>query len=112
MTTVALGQQLIFPVAGRRHRGAGRCRSIGHGHLLGFFRFLLWLWLIGMLAVLFGMTFGAYRRLQARRPGALPGHGRQRAGADRLSCGRQRRRHRRRGLRPKTEFNRTPKAGT
>ena len=37
---------------------------IGHGHLLGLFRFLLWLWLAGMLAVLVGMTFGAYRRLR------------------------------------------------
>ena len=37
---------------------------IGHGHLVGFFRFLLWLWLIAMLAVLFGMTFNAYRRLK------------------------------------------------
>jgi hypothetical protein len=37
---------------------------LGHGHLVGFFRFLLWLWLFGMLAVLIGMTFGAYRRLR------------------------------------------------
>ena len=37
---------------------------IGHGYLVGFFRFLLWLWLVGMLAVLFGMTWGAYRRLK------------------------------------------------
>mgnify|MGYP007028618498 CR=1 FL=1 len=37
---------------------------IGHGRLLGIFRFGLWLWLAGMLAVLFGMTWGAYRKLK------------------------------------------------
>jgi len=62
-TTVALGQQLIFPFL-----AAGIVAlvlsAIGHGHLPGFFRFLLWLWLIGMLAVLIGMTFGAWRRLK------------------------------------------------
>ena len=62
-TTVALGQQLIFPVlvAGIV---ALILSVIGHGHLLGFFRFLLWLWLCAMLAVLFGMTWGAYSRLK------------------------------------------------
>ena len=62
-TTVALGQQLIFPFL-----AAGIVAlvlsAIGHGHLPGFFSFLLWLWLIGMLAVLIGMTFGAWRRLK------------------------------------------------
>ena len=47
MTTVALGQQLIFPVL-----AAGIVAlvlsAIGHGYLPGFFRFLLWLWFIGM----------------------------------------------------------------
>jgi hypothetical protein len=38
---------------------------------VGFFRFLLWLWLLGMLAVLFGMTFGAWRRLQRGDLGAI-----------------------------------------
>jgi cellulose synthase/poly-beta-1,6-N-acetylglucosamine synthase-like glycosyltransferase len=62
-TTVALGQQLIFPtlVIGI----VGLVLSIlGHGHLVGLFSFLLWLWLAGMLVVLVGMTFGAYRRLR------------------------------------------------
>jgi hypothetical protein len=36
---------------------------LGHGRLLGGFRFCLWLWLVGMLVVLIGMTWGAYRRL-------------------------------------------------
>jgi cellulose synthase/poly-beta-1,6-N-acetylglucosamine synthase-like glycosyltransferase len=61
-TTVQLGQQLIFPVL-----AIGVVCLIlsvfGHGRLLGGFRFLLWLWLLGMLIVLFGMTWGAYRRL-------------------------------------------------
>ncbi len=63
MTTVALGQQLIFPVLVAA-AVALVLSVIGHGYLPGFFRFLLWLWLIGMLAVLFGMTFNAYRRLR------------------------------------------------
>jgi len=62
-TTVALGQQLVFPtlVLGIL---ALVVSIVGHGHLLGFFGFLLWLWFAGMLAVLVGMTFGAYRRLR------------------------------------------------
>jgi len=62
-TTVALGQQLIFPVL-IVGVVALILSVIGHGHLVGFFRFLLWLWLVTMLAVLFGMTWGAYRRLK------------------------------------------------
>ena len=62
-TTVALGQQLVFPTL-----AVGVIALIasilGHGHLVGLFSFLLWLWLAGMLAVLVGMTFGAYRRLR------------------------------------------------
>lgn len=62
-TTVALGQQLIFPLL-----AAGVVALIlsimGHGRLLGIFRFGLWLWLVTMLVVLVGMTWGAYRRLQ------------------------------------------------
>jgi cellulose synthase/poly-beta-1,6-N-acetylglucosamine synthase-like glycosyltransferase len=62
-TTVALGQQLVFPTL-----AIGAIALIasilGHGHLVGLFGFLLWLWLVGMLAVLVGMTFGAYRRLR------------------------------------------------
>jgi cellulose synthase/poly-beta-1,6-N-acetylglucosamine synthase-like glycosyltransferase len=62
-TTVALGQQLVFPtlVVGVVALIAS---ILGHGHLVGLFRFLLWLWLAGMLVVLVGMTFGAYRRLR------------------------------------------------
>ena len=62
-TTVALGQQLIFPVL-IVGVVALILSVIGHGYLVGFFRFLLWLWLCAMLAVLVGMTWGAYRRLQ------------------------------------------------
>lgn len=62
-TTVALGQQLIFPLllVGAL---ALIVSVVGHGRLLGIFRFGLWLWLVGMLAVLFGMTWGAYRKLK------------------------------------------------
>jgi len=63
MTTVALGQQLIFPVLAVGIVALA-VSTIGHGYLPGFFRFLLWLWLIAMLAVLFGMTFNAWRRLK------------------------------------------------
>ncbi|MBN9089005.1 MAG: glycosyltransferase [Reyranella sp.] len=61
-TTVALGQQLVFPAL-----AVGVVALVvsilGHGHLTGLFRFLLWLWLLGMLAVLFGMTWAGWRRL-------------------------------------------------
>ena len=62
-TTVALGQQLIFPVL-VLGIVALVASMIGHGYLIGLFRFLIWVWLVGMLAVLFGMTWGAYRRLK------------------------------------------------
>jgi cellulose synthase/poly-beta-1,6-N-acetylglucosamine synthase-like glycosyltransferase len=61
-TTVALGQQLVFPTLAVGFV-ALVLSILGHGHLMGLFGFLLWLWLAGMLAVLVGMTFGAYRRL-------------------------------------------------
>ena len=110
-TTVALGQQLIFPVL-----AAGIVALIlsvvGHGHLLGFFRFLLWLWFIVLLAVLFGMTWGAYRRLRrgdlvrylvtaASIPALIVYLAAANAGAI-IGA----------GLGRKTEFNRTPKTGT
>jgi cellulose synthase/poly-beta-1,6-N-acetylglucosamine synthase-like glycosyltransferase len=109
-TTVALGQQLIFPVlvAGI---AALALSVIGHGHLPGLFRFLLWLWLAAMLAVLFGMTFSAYRRLRrgtllqylvtaASVPALIAYLAVANAGAIVGAVfGR------------KTEFNRTPKAG-
>ena len=93
-TTVALGQQLIFPVL-IVGVVALILSVIGHGYLTGFFRFLLWLWLCAMLAVLVGMTWGAYRRLQRGDLVRYLADGGERAGADRLSRGRQRRRHRR-----------------
>jgi len=110
-TTVALGQQLIFPVL-----AAGIVALIlsvvGHGHLLGFFRFLLWLWFIVLLAVLFGMTWGAYRRLRrgdlvrylvtaASIPALIVYLAAANAGAI-IGA----------GLGRKTEFKRTPKTGT
>ncbi|HTR87237.1 MAG TPA: glycosyltransferase family 2 protein [Reyranella sp.] len=63
MTTVALGQQLIFPmiVVGVL---ALIGSMIGHGHLIGLFGFLLWMWLVTMVVVLIGMTWGAYHRLK------------------------------------------------
>ena len=110
-TTVALGQQLIFPVlavgivalvlsidrpwppagllplpavaVADRHAG----RAVRH-------------------------DLGRLSPAEARRPRALPGHGGERAGADRLSGGRQCRRHRGRMFGRKTEFTRTPKTGT
>ena len=110
-TTVALGQQLIFPllVVGVV---ALVVSIVGHGHLLGIFRFCLWLWLIGMLVVLFGMTWGAYRRLQrggmarylvtaASVPALIVYLAVANAGAIVGA-----------GLGKKTEFNRTPKTGT
>jgi cellulose synthase/poly-beta-1,6-N-acetylglucosamine synthase-like glycosyltransferase len=110
-TTVALGQQLIFPVL-VVGVVALVLSVIGHGHLLGLFRFLLWLWLIGMLAVLFGMTFRAYRRLQrgslvqylvaaASVPALIVYLAAANAGAIVGA-----------GFGRKTAFNRTPKAGT
>lgn len=110
-TTVALGQQLIFPVL-----AVGIVALIvsvvGHGHLLGLFRFLLWLWVAAVLIVLFGMTWGAYRRL---RRGSLARYLVTAASVPALIVylavantgaivGA--------GMGKKTEFNRTPKTGT
>jgi cellulose synthase/poly-beta-1,6-N-acetylglucosamine synthase-like glycosyltransferase len=62
-TTVALMQQLIFPVL-----AVGIVALLvsiaGHGHLTGLFRFFAWLWVVGVAVVLFGMTWGAYWRLK------------------------------------------------
>jgi cellulose synthase/poly-beta-1,6-N-acetylglucosamine synthase-like glycosyltransferase len=109
-TTVALGQQLIFPVL-IVGIVALVLSVIGHGHLPGFFRFLLWLWLATMLAVLFGMTWGAYRRLgrgdlarylvtAASVPALIVYLAAANAGAIVGA-----------GFGRKTEFNRTPKTG-
>lgn len=110
-TTVALGQQLIFPllVVGVV---ALVLSIVGHGRLLGIFRLGLWLWLITMLVVLFGMTWGAYRRLQrgglARylvTAASVPALIVYLAVANAASIVGA-------GLGKKTEFNRTPKTGT
>lgn len=110
VTTVQLGQQLIFPVL---VLGALALvlSILGHGRLLGGFRFFLWLWLAGMLVVLIGMTWGAYRRLgrgnvldysiTAASVPALIGYlAIANAGAIVGA-----------GFGKKTEFNRTPKTG-
>ncbi len=62
-TTIALCQQLIFPSLAVGIV-ALILSVIGHGRLLPIFGSLLWMWLIALLVVLFGMTWGAYRRLK------------------------------------------------
>ncbi|WP_425066423.1 glycosyltransferase family 2 protein [Reyranella sp.] len=110
-TTVALAQQLVFPLLVVGVLGLV-VSILGHGRLLGLFRFGLWLWLIGMLAVLFGMTWGAYRRL--KRGGtvrylvtaaSVPALIVYLAVANAAAIVGA-------GLGRKTEFNRTPKTGT
>jgi cellulose synthase/poly-beta-1,6-N-acetylglucosamine synthase-like glycosyltransferase len=109
-TTVALGQQLIFPLL-VVSVVALVLSTIGHGHLPGLFRFLLWLWLVAMLAVLVGMTLGGWRRLKrgdlgrylvtaASVPALIVYLAIANTGAIVGA-----------GLGRKTEFNRTPKAG-
>ncbi|MBX9942556.1 MAG: glycosyltransferase [Reyranella sp.] len=110
VTTVQLGQQLVFPVllVGAAALGLS---ILGHGHLLGGYRFCLWLWLVTMLAVLVGMTWGAYRRLgrgsvvdyvatAASVPALIIYLAFANAGAIVGA-----------GFGKKTEFNRTPKTG-
>ncbi|MBS0520813.1 MAG: glycosyl transferase, partial [Proteobacteria bacterium] len=109
-TTVALCQQLIFPglVVGIV---ALVLSAIGHGRLLPVFGSLLWMWLVAMLVVLVGMTWGAYHRLGR---GGLAGYVATAASVPALivylavanagaivSAGMGR----------KTEFKRTPKTG-
>ena len=62
-TTVALGQQLVFPVLVVGIAGLV-ISAIGHDGMPGFFRFLLWVWFVAALFILFASTWGAYRRLQ------------------------------------------------
>ena len=62
-TTVALGQQLVFPVL-VVGVVALVVSAFGHDGVPGFFRFLLWLWFVSVVVILFGMTFGAYRKLK------------------------------------------------
>jgi cellulose synthase/poly-beta-1,6-N-acetylglucosamine synthase-like glycosyltransferase len=110
-TTVALGQQLIFPVLAVGIV-ALILSVIGHGLLLGVFRLLLWLWFAVLLTVLFGMTWGAYRRLNrgdvvqylvtaASVPALIVYLAAANAGAIVGA-----------GFGRKTDFNRTPKTGT
>ncbi len=110
-TTIALGQQLIFPVLVVGVVALG-LSILGHGRLLGGFRFCLWLWLAVMLAVLIGMTWGAYRRLQrgdvARyvvTAASVPALIVYLAVANAASIVGA-------GFGKKTEFNRTPKTGS
>jgi cellulose synthase/poly-beta-1,6-N-acetylglucosamine synthase-like glycosyltransferase len=62
-TTVALGQQLVFPVLVVGIVGLV-VSAFGHDGMPGFFRFLLWLWFVSVVVILFGTTLGAYRRLR------------------------------------------------
>jgi cellulose synthase/poly-beta-1,6-N-acetylglucosamine synthase-like glycosyltransferase len=110
VTTIALGQQLIFPVLVVGVMALG-LSILGHGQLLGGFRFCLWLWLVGMLVVLVGMTWGAYRRLQrgdlARyvvTAASVPALIVYLAAANAAAIVGA-------GFGKKTEFNRTPKTG-
>lgn len=110
-TSVALGQQLIFPLL--LCGGLGLIVSIvGHGRLIGVFRFGLWLWLIGMLVVLIGMTLGGYRRLRRGdiasyliTAASVPALIVYLAVANAAAIVGA-------GFGKKTEFNRTPKTGT
>jgi cellulose synthase/poly-beta-1,6-N-acetylglucosamine synthase-like glycosyltransferase len=62
-TTVALGQQLVFPVLVVGVIGLV-VSAFGHDGVPGFFRFLLWMWFVSVVVILFGTTFGAYRKLK------------------------------------------------
>lgn len=111
VTTAALGQQLIFPVLAVGI-AALILSIIGHGQLLPVFGALLWVWLVLVLVVLVGMTWGAYRRLErggvldyvataATVPALIVYLAVANAGAIVAA-----------GLGRKTEFKRTPKTGT
>jgi cellulose synthase/poly-beta-1,6-N-acetylglucosamine synthase-like glycosyltransferase len=69
-TTVALAQQLVFPVLVAGVVGL-IASSIGHAGMPALFRFLLWTWFVVALFILFGSTWGAYRRL---RRGSFTGY--------------------------------------
>ncbi|WIM13081.1 glycosyltransferase family 2 protein [Enhydrobacter sp.] len=109
-TTVALGQQLVFPVLAIGI-AALVLSIVGHDRLLPFFGSLLWMWLALVLVVLIGMTWGAYRRLKrgglldylataATVPALIVYLAVANAGAIVAA-----------GLGRKTEFKRTPKTG-
>jgi cellulose synthase/poly-beta-1,6-N-acetylglucosamine synthase-like glycosyltransferase len=109
-TTVALGQQLVFPVLVLGVVGLV-LSALGHGGVPGFFRFLLWMWFVSALVILFGTTWGAYRRLKRGNlarylatalsvPGVIGYLAAANAGAIVGA-----------GFGRKTEFTRTPKTG-
>lgn len=111
VTTAALGQQLIFPVLAVGI-AALILSIIGHGQLLPVFGALLRVWLVLVVAVLVGMTWGAYHRLKrgdvlgylataATVPALIVYLAVANAGAIVAA-----------GLGRKTEFKRTPKTGT
>ena len=62
-TTVALGQQLVFPVLVAGIVGLV-ISAFGHDGMPDFFRFLLWVWFVAALFILFASTWGAFSRLQ------------------------------------------------
>lgn len=109
-TTVALGQQLVFPVLVAGVVGLA-VSAIGHGGMPVFFAVLLWAWLVSVLVILFGTTWGAYRRLQRGGLGrylvtalsvpAVIGYLAAANAAAIVSA----------GFGKKTEFTRTPKTG-
>jgi cellulose synthase/poly-beta-1,6-N-acetylglucosamine synthase-like glycosyltransferase len=109
-TTISLCMQSVFPVL-----VIGLIclviSVVGHGGLASGFRAALWIWLAGMLMVLIGMTWGAYRRLDrggvarylitaASVPVLICYLALANAGAIVAA-----------GMGKKTEFNRTPKTG-
>jgi cellulose synthase/poly-beta-1,6-N-acetylglucosamine synthase-like glycosyltransferase len=109
-TTISLCMQSVFPVL-----AIGLIclviSVVGHGGLAFGFRAALWIWLVGMLVVLIGMTWGAYRRLDrgglaryletaASVPVLICYLALANAGAIVAA-----------GMGKKTEFNRTPKTG-
>jgi cellulose synthase/poly-beta-1,6-N-acetylglucosamine synthase-like glycosyltransferase len=111
VTTIYLCMQGVFPVL-----AVGLVclviSVVGHGGLASGFRAALWIWFIGMLVILIGMTWGAYRRLDR---GSLARYLATAASVPILICylalanagaivaA---------GMGKKTEFKRTPKTGT
>jgi cellulose synthase/poly-beta-1,6-N-acetylglucosamine synthase-like glycosyltransferase len=63
VTTLQLMLQGVFPVMALGIV-ALVLSTVGHGYLIGPARALLWLWLLVILVILFGMTWGAYRRMK------------------------------------------------
>jgi cellulose synthase/poly-beta-1,6-N-acetylglucosamine synthase-like glycosyltransferase len=63
VTTLQLLLQGVFPVMALGIV-ALVLSTLGHGYLIGPVRTLLWLWLLVILVILFGTTWGAYRRMR------------------------------------------------